>query len=217
MERRSCSFATKWITGTEERDEMAVPGWWTETQTPARGGLPIAFPHQCHPLLEPTLQEFIEIKKVLPFYFQEKGTGTKSNQLFFLNWDELTKEEERENDPDSVVPSSIATQGRSHRMCDWRLDWSRFLEETAWGNVVEFGLVADRRSLRAKGKVVPFGQLLEGKGTGQERGNSSHAWCRRGDHFSFNQFILLRHLIVVIFFTVLRLLLIFSFSARLQK
>jgi hypothetical protein len=26
MERRSCSFATKWITGTEERDEMAVPG-----------------------------------------------------------------------------------------------------------------------------------------------------------------------------------------------
>lgn len=37
---------------------------------------------------------------------------------------------------------------------------------------MEFGLVADRTSLRAKGKVVPFafGQLLDGKETGQERG-----------------------------------------------
>jgi len=43
---------------------------------------------------------------------------------------------------------------------------------------VEFGLVADRRSLRAKGKVVPFGQLLEGKETGQERGNSSACMVR---------------------------------------
>jgi hypothetical protein len=53
---------------------------------------------------------------------------------------------------------------------------------------VEFGLVADRKSLRAKGKVVPSGQLLEWnwKETRQEREETlAHAWCRRGEHFSF--------------------------------
>ena len=54
---------------------------------------------------------------------------------------------------------------------------------------MEFGLVADRRSLRAKGKVVPFGQLLQGKETGQERGNSSACMVRTWPAFLIESFL----------------------------
>jgi len=50
-------------------------------------------------------------------------------------------------------------------MCNWRLDWSRFLEGIARGNDVGVGGHADWKSLRAKGKVVPFcrGPVIRGQ------------------------------------------------------
>ena len=146
----------QWITGIQDWDAVAVPGWWPDSQTPAWGSL-IALPHQCHPLLKPSLHESIEIKNVSP----------SENQMNSFDWNALTKEEERENDPDSVVPSSIRTQARRDAYECATEDWidPGFLKESLEEMMWEFGGHADWKSLRAKGKVVPFcrGPVIRGQ------------------------------------------------------
>jgi hypothetical protein len=180
-------FRHQWITGLQELKSETKWRYLAVERRPRRPheeAFPLRFLTNATHSSNPTCMNSPD-QNVLPS--TSKNSWREPNQINFFCGG-LTKEEERENDPGSVVPSSIATQGRSHGLCDWRLDWSRFLEGTAWGNVVEFGLVADRKSLRAKGKVVPSGQLLEWnwKETRQEREETlAHAWCRRGEHFSF--------------------------------